>query len=42
MSDENARTMANFAEEAARVGLAIVFPDSNPRGSIFQHRYERV
>jgi len=31
-SDENARTKANFAQEAARVGLAVVFPDTSPRG----------
>jgi len=31
-SDENARTKAHFAQEAARVGLAVVFPDTSPRG----------
>merc|ERR1712198_4931 len=31
-SDENARTKANFAQEAGRVGLAVVFPDTSPRG----------
>jgi len=31
-SDENARTKANFAQEAAKVGLAVVFPDTSPRG----------
>ena len=29
-SDENARTKANFAQEAAKVGLAVVFPDTIP------------
>jgi len=32
-SDENARTKAHFAQEAARVGLAVVFPDTSPRGA---------
>jgi len=31
-SDENARTKAHFAAEAGRVGLAVVFPDTSPRG----------
>ena len=31
-TDENARTKAQFAQEAARVGLAVVFPDTSPRG----------
>ena len=31
-SDENARTKAHFAQEAAKVGLAVVFPDTSPRG----------
>jgi len=31
-SDENARTKATFAQEAAKVGLAVVFPDTSPRG----------
>jgi len=31
-SDENARTKAHFASEAAKVGLAVVFPDTSPRG----------
>ena len=31
-TDENARTKAGFAAEAARVGLAVVFPDTSPRG----------
>ena len=31
-TDENARTKAHFAQEAARVGLAVVFPDTSPRG----------
>merc|ERR1739838_1037556 len=31
-SDENARTKANFAQEAGKVGLAVVFPDTSPRG----------
>merc|ERR1719189_3463999 len=29
---ENARTKAHFAQEAGRVGLAVVFPDTSPRG----------
>jgi len=32
-SDENARTKAHFAAEAAKVGLAVVFPDTSPRGA---------
>jgi len=32
-TDENARTKAHFAQEAARVGLAVVFPDTSPRGT---------
>jgi len=31
-TDENARTKAHFAQEAAKVGLAVVFPDTSPRG----------
>ena len=31
-TDENARTKAHFAQEAGRVGLAVVFPDTSPRG----------
>ena len=31
-SDENVRTKAHFAQEAGRVGLACVFPDTSPRG----------
>merc|ERR1712226_599994 len=31
-TDENARTKAQFAQEAGRVGLAVVFPDTSPRG----------
>merc|ERR1719397_1371327 len=31
-SDENARTKAHFAAEAGRLGLAVVFPDTSPRG----------
>jgi len=31
-TDENARTKAHFAEEAAKAGLAVVFPDTSPRG----------
>merc|ERR1719431_2064270 len=31
-SDENARTKAHFAQEAAKVCLAVVFPDTSPRG----------
>jgi len=31
-SDENARTKSHFAEEAGKVGLAVVFPDTSPRG----------
>ena len=31
-SDENVRTKSHFAQEAARVGLAVVFPDTSPRG----------
>ena len=31
--DENARTKAHFAQEAGRVGLAVVFPDTSPRGA---------
>ena len=31
-TDENARTKAHFAQEASRVGLAVVFPDTSPRG----------
>ncbi len=31
-TDENARTKAAFAQEAARFGLAVVFPDTSPRG----------
>jgi len=32
-SDENARTKAHFAQEASKVGLAVVFPDTSPRGT---------
>ena len=28
-TDENARTKAQFAQEAGRVGLAVVFPDTS-------------
>ena len=31
-SDENVRTKGHFAQEAGRVGLAVVFPDTSPRG----------
>jgi S-formylglutathione hydrolase len=31
-TDENARTKSHFAQEASRVGLAVVFPDTSPRG----------
>merc|ERR1711963_436238 len=31
-TDENARTKSHFAQEAGRVGLAVVFPDTSPRG----------
>ena len=31
-TDENARTKAHFAQEAGSVGLAVVFPDTSPRG----------
>eukprot|EP00090_Calanus_glacialis_P022743 TRINITY_DN3503_c0_g1_i1.p1 TRINITY_DN3503_c0_g1~~TRINITY_DN3503_c0_g1_i1.p1 ORF type:complete len:586 (-),score=156.89 TRINITY_DN3503_c0_g1_i1:116-1624(-) len=31
-SDENARTKSHFAAEAGKVGLAVVFPDTSPRG----------
>lgn len=31
-SDENARTKSHFAQEAAKFGLAVVFPDTSPRG----------
>ncbi len=31
-TDENARTKANFAAEAAKLGIAVVFPDTSPRG----------
>ncbi len=31
-TDENARTKAHFAQEAAQAGLAVVFPDTSPRG----------
>merc|ERR1711892_1128357 len=31
-SDENARTKSHFAQEAAKYGLAVVFPDTSPRG----------
>lgn len=30
-TDENARTKSHFAQEAAKVGLAVVFPDTSPR-----------
>ena len=32
-TDENARTKSHFAQEAGRVGLAVVFPDTSPRGT---------
>ncbi|XP_023326261.1 alcohol dehydrogenase class-3 [Eurytemora carolleeae] len=32
-TDDNARTKSQFAQEAAKVGLAVVFPDTSPRGS---------
>jgi len=31
-SDENARTKSHFAQEASKYGLAVVFPDTSPRG----------
>merc|ERR1712179_433428 len=31
-TDENARTKSHFAQEAGSVGLAVVFPDTSPRG----------
>ena len=31
-NDENARTKAHFAQEAGKLGLAVVFPDTSPRG----------
>lgn len=31
-TDENARTKAHFAKLAAKFGLAVVFPDTSPRG----------
>ena len=31
-TDENARTKSHFAQEAGKVGLAAVFPDTSPRG----------
>lgn len=31
-TDENARTKSTFAYEAAKQGLAVVFPDTSPRG----------
>ena len=31
-TDENARTKSHFAQEAGRVGLAVVSPDTSPRG----------
>merc|ERR1712226_1646141 len=31
-TDENARTKSHFAQEAGRVGLAVVFSDTSPRG----------
>ena len=31
-TDENARTKAHFAEMAAKHGIAVVFPDTSPRG----------
>lgn len=33
-SDENARTKAHFAGEAAKLGLAVVFPDTSPRPEV--------
>ena len=38
-SDENARTKSHFAQEAARVGLAVVFPDTSPRGVDIEGKY---
>lgn len=31
-SDENVKTKGHFAQEAGRVGIAVVFPDTSPRG----------
>jgi S-formylglutathione hydrolase len=31
-TDENVRTKSHFAQEAGRVGMAVVFPDTSPRG----------
>jgi S-formylglutathione hydrolase len=36
-SDENARTKAHFATEAAKLGLAVVFPDTSPRPEVLCH-----
>jgi len=33
-TDENARTKAHFAQEAGRLGLAVVFPDTSPRPEV--------
>ena len=30
-TDENARTKSHFAQEAAKHGIAVVFPDTSPR-----------
>jgi len=32
-TDDLPRTKANYSQEAARVGLAVVFPDTSPRGA---------
>ena len=36
-TDENARTKAQFAQEAGRVGLAVVFPDTS---TLFFHNFK--
>ena len=33
-TDENARTKAHFAAEAAKLGLAVVFPDTSARPEV--------
>ena len=35
-TDENARTKAHFASEAAKHGLAVVFPDTSARPEVIQ------
>ena len=35
-TDENARTKAHFASEAAKHGLAVVFPDTSARPEVNQ------